>query len=73
MVGRCAVGIDPTEQANETLKVSRSSTADVYKQIYADIDAALPYLPSTNKGKATKNAALALKARAALYQKDYLQ
>jgi pyruvate formate-lyase activating enzyme-like uncharacterized protein len=31
--------LDPTEQANETLKVSRSSTADVYKQIYADIDA----------------------------------
>lgn len=63
--------LDPTEQANESLKVSRSSTADVYKQIYADIDAALPYLPTTNKGKATKNTALALKARAALYQKDY--
>jgi hypothetical protein len=42
------------------------------KQIYADIDAALPYLPSTNKGKATKMQRLALKARALSYQKIML-
>ncbi len=53
------------------LNVSRNTVAEVYKQITADIDAAYPNLLTTNKGRITKGTALALKCRAALYQKDY--
>jgi hypothetical protein len=41
------------------------------KQIYADIDAALPYLPSTNKGKATKMQKIGIESKSAFLSKDY--
>ncbi|MES2519861.1 MAG: RagB/SusD family nutrient uptake outer membrane protein [Bacteroidota bacterium] len=53
------------------LNISKNSATEVYKQIYADIDAAFPDLLTSNKGRVTKGTALALKCRAALYQKDY--
>jgi starch-binding outer membrane protein, SusD/RagB family len=68
--GGVPIVTDPTE-STAGLNVPRNSVAEVYKQINADIDAALPNLLATNKGRITKGTALALKCRAALYQKDY--
>ncbi|HTF19294.1 MAG TPA: RagB/SusD family nutrient uptake outer membrane protein [Chryseolinea sp.] len=55
--------------------VSKSTMADVYKQIYADLDVAVPLLPahtaSLVKGRASKEAALALYAKAAIYNEDW--
>jgi hypothetical protein len=52
----------------DELMTPRSSLQDVYDQVIADCDAAIAGLPiSAMVGKATKNAARALKSRAALY------
>ena len=60
---------------NEAFTLSRTSKADVLKAIYDDYDAAAAKLPlsygdSENK-HATKGAALAMKARIALYMGDW--
>ncbi len=68
--GGVPIVTEPTASA-DGLAVPRNTVAEVYKQINADIDAALPNLLATNKGRITKGTALALKCRAALYQKDY--
>lgn len=57
--------------------VGKSSKADVYKQIYADLDKAVENLPTytasgTVKGRPSREAALALYAKAALYNEDWL-
>lgn len=54
-------------------KMARSPKADVIKIIYDDFDYAAEHLPASYTGKqvATKGAALALKARYALYFGDY--
>jgi hypothetical protein len=55
--------------------VGKSAQADVYKQIYADLDQAIPllqsYSPSLNKGEISKEGAMALYAKAALYNSDW--
>jgi hypothetical protein len=52
----------------DELMTPRSTLQDTYDQIIADCDAAIASLPvSAMAGKATKNAARALKSRAALY------
>ncbi|MEJ1239210.1 RagB/SusD family nutrient uptake outer membrane protein [Chryseolinea sp. T2] len=55
--------------------VTKSSMADVYKQIYTDLDSAVAKLPthtaSLVKGRASKEAALTLYAKAALYNEDW--
>jgi starch-binding outer membrane protein, SusD/RagB family len=62
----------PTTKADESLKVPRNTTADVYKQINADLDAAIAKLPlNSAAGRVNKYAAYALKSRAALYNKDW--
>jgi hypothetical protein len=52
-----------------------SPKADVYKQIYADLEQAIPKLPSYStalvKGRASKETAQALYAKAALYNEDW--
>ncbi len=52
-----------------------SPKADVYKQIFADLDSAVADLPgysaSIQKGRPSKEAALALYAKAALYGENY--
>jgi starch-binding outer membrane protein, SusD/RagB family len=68
--GGVPIVTEPTASI-EGLNVPRNTVAEVYKQISTDIDAALPNLLATNKGRITKGTALALKCRAALYQKDY--
>jgi starch-binding outer membrane protein, SusD/RagB family len=59
----------------ENATVAKSPMRDVYRQIYADLDdaaAKLPsYTPALVKGRASKEAALALHAKAALYNEDW--
>lgn len=53
----------------------KSAKADVYKQIYKDLDSAVAKLPEHTaglvKGRASREAALALYAKAALYNEDW--
>jgi len=55
--------------------IARSPKAEVLAHIYEDLDFAAEHLPVTRpaaeNGKATKGAALTLKARAALWSNDY--
>jgi len=55
--------------------VAKSPKADVYKQIYADLDqalaAGLPSYPAVDKGRPSNEAASALYAKAALYNEDW--
>jgi starch-binding outer membrane protein, SusD/RagB family len=77
--GGVPIVTEPTSKADASLNVPRSSVAEVYKQITADLDAALPDLLTnvastiiTEKAsRITKNAALAMKCRVALYNKDW--
>lgn len=62
----------PTTKADESLKVPRNTIAEVYKQINADLDAAIAKLPTNSAaGRVNKFAAYALKSRAALYNKEW--
>ena len=55
--------------------ITRTPRAEVYSKIMADFDKAIEYLPVTwdgsNYGRITKGAALAMKARAALYYGEW--
>lgn len=55
--------------------VSRTPKAEVLQFVYDELDDAAQYLPETysgdDKGRITKGAAWAMKARIALYNKDY--
>jgi starch-binding outer membrane protein, SusD/RagB family len=61
--------------AEEARVATRASRAEVYAQIMADLTAAAVLLPASwnaaNRGRATKGAALAYKARNALYEASY--
>lgn len=60
---------------DEAYKLGRTGKDEVMKVIYADFDTAAKYLPvsytSGEVQRATKGAAYAMKARAALFNKDY--
>jgi len=55
--------------------ITRTARAEVYTKMMADFDKAIEYLPVTwdgaNYGRITKGAALAMKARAALYYGEW--
>ncbi|MCE6989323.1 RagB/SusD family nutrient uptake outer membrane protein [Dyadobacter sp. CY323] len=72
--GDVPVKITPSYTEEEAL-TAKSPKADVYKQIYADLDlatsAGLPSFPAVVKGRASNEAALALYAKAALYNEDW--
>ncbi len=57
----------------DQVKVTRNPKADIYKFIYSELDLAANDLPLTasDNGHATKGVALAIKARAALYNGDF--
>ena len=59
----------------EARKVTRASRAEVFDRIMSDLTAAAALLPvswpASDKGRATKGAALAYQARAALYEASY--
>ncbi|HLO53183.1 MAG TPA: RagB/SusD family nutrient uptake outer membrane protein [Saprospiraceae bacterium] len=61
--------------APDQLKIPRTAKAQIYQQILSDCDAAALLLPATqtttNVGRATKGAALALATKTSLYSKDY--
>lgn len=57
----------------DQLDVARANTGETLAFILSDLDAAIAHLPVTNaqKGRVTKGAALALKARVLLYAQRY--
>jgi len=61
------------QELTDDLFVSRNSTSECMKQIVADLDSAISYLPAVsatsgdNNGRVHKGSALALKGRALLY------
>ncbi len=59
----------------ENAIIKKSPKAEVYKQIFADLELAIPKLPSYSgnlvKGRASKEAAQALYAKAALYSENW--
>jgi starch-binding outer membrane protein, SusD/RagB family len=62
-------GIDATEQISYP---SRASAAEVYTQLYKDLNDAIAKAPTTGgPNRATKGAARALLARVALYNEDW--
>lgn len=67
---------DKTMSLDEMYKVERTSKDEILKKIYEDFDLAISLLPEEYGGndvqRATKGAALALKARIALYMGDYV-
>ena len=73
--GGIPIRIVATKTVEEALalKVPRDPVADVYAQIYADLDDAIANIPAsiTNRFTANLGAAHALYARVALYNKDY--
>ncbi|HEV7332359.1 MAG TPA: RagB/SusD family nutrient uptake outer membrane protein [Flavisolibacter sp.] len=61
-------------RGDSTIYVGKSNPKEVYAQIYADLDKAveaLPSFPAIKKGRASKQAALCLYAKAALYNEDW--
>lgn len=67
-------GIRSSELAS-TAKPARAPLADVYNQIYADLNTAIAKLPATSTQypfRATQVAAQALLAKVALYNKDFV-
>lgn len=66
--------IDRTMDAGELASKEVSSVEDLYKFIYADIDAGIQDLPESYvgmPGRYTKYTAMALKAKVAMYNKDW--
>ncbi|MGX5820888.1 RagB/SusD family nutrient uptake outer membrane protein [Chitinophaga lutea] len=73
--GEIPVKISPSKSLEEAY-VGKSSKAEIYKQIYADLDSAVTNLNTytaagTVKGRPAKEAANALYAKAALYNEDW--
>jgi len=72
--GEIPIKITPSYTEEEAL-TAKSPKADVYKQIYADLDmalaAGLPSYPSVDKGRPGKEVVSALYAKAALYNEDW--
>ena len=72
--GEIPVKITPSYTEEEAL-TAKSPKAEVYKQIYADLDmalaAGLPSYPSVDKGRPAKEVVSALYAKAALYNEDW--
>lgn len=62
----------PTLSPTENSGIKRSTQAETYAQVLADLEAAEPLLPATtDRYRATKKTVWALKARFYLYQKDW--
>lgn len=65
--------VDRTLLVEEAATMSRTSKEEIIPLVYADFDKAIEGLPVSHKGvqRFTKGAALALKARFALFNEDY--
>ncbi|KAA5542998.1 RagB/SusD family nutrient uptake outer membrane protein [Adhaeribacter rhizoryzae] len=63
---------NPTQSPTENWNIPKSTAAETYAQVIADLDLAEPLLPeTTNRFQATRKTVWALKARYFLYQQDY--
>lgn len=72
--GRVPLKIVP-QNTSEAIHVGLAEVADIYKQIDLDLseaEAVLPATYSSEAGRVTKGAALALLAKSKLFQKDYV-
>jgi len=70
--GGVQIFLTPTTKASDKLGVLRSSQAEVYEQVLADLNLAEQLLPTTIvRNRATKFTAYALKARLHLYQNKF--
>lgn len=66
--------IDKTMSANELASMKPSSAEEVYSFVYKDLDDAIAVVPESftdYKGRYNKYTAMALKAKVALYRKDW--
>lgn len=65
--------VDTSITIEEAYKMGRTPKEQVIQHIYADLDFAIAHLPDdyAQKARATRGAALAMKARYALWFKDY--
>lgn len=67
--------IDKPLNLSDVEGITRTPRTEVYAKLMADFDKAIEYLPeewnAENKERVTKGAALAMKARAALYYSDW--
>jgi hypothetical protein len=73
MFGRVPI-IDKTMSASELASMTASSVDKVYDFIYQDLDDAIAVVPENHtdyKGRYNKYTAMALKAKVALYRKDW--
>ncbi|GAB3970295.1 RagB/SusD family nutrient uptake outer membrane protein [Spirosoma terrae] len=72
--GDVVIRTTPSKSESDAI-VPKSPKADVYKQIFKDLDEAIPKLPSysvsTVKGRSSKEVAMGLYAKAALYAEDW--
>jgi len=73
--GQVVVKTTPTTNESESYN-GKSTIPEVYAQIYTDLNAAIQALPSFSQqvpqfGRPSKEAAMALYAKAALYNEDY--
>jgi hypothetical protein len=72
--GSIVIKIKPSVALADAV-LPKSNRAEIYKQIYADLDQAVAKLPSyttaIQKGRPSKEVAIALYAKAALYAEDY--
>ncbi|MFC5412586.1 RagB/SusD family nutrient uptake outer membrane protein [Larkinella bovis] len=66
--------LKPTLSPTENSGIPRSTQAETYAQVLADLDAAETLLPATtDRYRATRKTVWALKARYYLYQKDWVK
>lgn len=66
--------LNPTKDANDNSGIARSTTAEVYAQVLADLNVAETLLAeTTDRHRATKKTVWALKARYYLYQNDFVK
>lgn len=65
--------VDKTLLVSEAITMTRTPKDEIIPKVYADFDLAIESLPTTYSGvqRFTKGAALAMKARFALFNKDY--
>ncbi len=67
--------IDRPLELSDQEAITRTPREEVYEKVMADFDKAIAYLPvswpSSDYGRVTKGAALAMKARAALYYSEW--
>lgn len=72
LFGSVPLHLDPDMTVLELKQVKKSSKEEIIKQVLKDLNEAIEVLPvNATKGRVTKGAALALKARVLLRQNDY--